>query len=106
MSVRRAPLEHDHAELVKRELALLQATAQAAARADAAAVATASMAPCEAFEALSPPEQATAMLGVHPDALRPIQFMNNAHHEALLKANALDDTLARRIEAYRHVAAS
>ena len=32
--------------------------------------------------------------------------MNNKHFEALVKANALDDNLARRIEAYRTVAAA
>lgn len=32
--------------------------------------------------------------------------MNNAHFTTLLKNNALDDGLARRIEAYRSVANS
>ena len=31
--------------------------------------------------------------------------MNNAHYDTLLKSNALDADLARRIEAFRHVAA-
>ena len=36
----------------------------------------------------------------------PIGFMNNAHYKTLLTNNALDDTLARRIEAFKSVAAS
>ena len=96
----------DHATLVQRELALLQATAKEAARADTAAAASACMPPSEAFDALAPVEQAAASLGVHPEAYRPIGWMNNAHHTQLLEANALDSDLARRIEAYRHVASS
>ena len=57
------------------------------------------------FDQLSGTEQAAGSLGVHPDAWKPISFMNNAHYEQLLKSNALDDNLARRIEAFRHVAA-
>ena len=30
--------------------------------------------------------------------------MNNKHYDSLMKSNALDDNLARRIEAYRVVA--
>ncbi len=59
----------------------------------------------KAFEALSPTEQAAASLGVHPEAFRPIGFMNTAHYQTLLKANALDDDLARRIEAYKSISA-
>ena len=58
------------------------------------------------FEQLTPTEQSAASLGVHPDAYRPIKFMNTAHFEALMKSNALDDNLARRIEAFRQVAAA
>jgi len=57
------------------------------------------------FAQLSATEQAAGSLGVHPEAWKPIRFMNNAHFDTLMKANALDDNLARRIEAYRHVAA-
>jgi len=58
-----------------------------------------------AFEKLSGTEQAAGSLGVHVDAWKPIRFMNNAHFNSLVKANALDDGLARRIEAFRTVAA-
>ena len=37
---------------------------------------------------------------------KPIGFMNNAHYDQLMKTNALDDNLARRIEAYRNVASA
>ncbi len=50
------------------------------------------------FDSLSPVEQAAGSLGVHPDEWKPIAFMNNGHFDALMKANALDSTLARRIE--------
>lgn len=57
------------------------------------------------FDSLTPTEQSAATLGVSPDAWKPIGFMNNAHYDTLIKSNALDDDLARRIEAYRTVAA-
>lgn len=56
------------------------------------------------FESMSGTEQAAGSLGVHPEAWRPIKFMNNAHYDQLLKSNAIGDTLARRIEAFRAVA--
>ena len=57
-----------------------------------------------AFDQMSGTEQAAGSLGVHPEAWKPIKFMNNAHFDSLMKSNALDDTLARRIEAFRTVA--
>jgi hypothetical protein len=56
------------------------------------------------FDTLSGTEQAAGSLGVHPQAWKPIKFMNNAHYEQLIASNSLDDNLARRIEAYRSVA--
>ncbi len=32
--------------------------------------------------------------------------MNNSHYKTLLNSNALDDTLARRIEAFKSVASA
>ena len=55
------------------------------------------------FEDLTPTEQAAASLGVQPDALKPIGWLNDAHHEQLKKGNVLDNTLARRIEAFKEV---
>ena len=59
-----------------------------------------------AFDQMSGTEQAAGSLGVHPEAWKPIKFMNNAHYQQLLTSNSLDDNLARRIEAFRHVAQS
>ena len=56
------------------------------------------------FNDLSQTEQSAASLGVHPQSLRPISFINEGHFKALIKANALDANLARRIEAYKKVA--
>lgn len=57
-----------------------------------------------AFDQLNPVEQSAASLGVHPDAWKPISFMNEAHYKTLVSSNALDATLARRIEAFRRLA--
>ena len=92
---------------IQKELADLKSTAEEAARADNVATAMPEgAANTPSFEELSNVEQSAASLGVHPDAWKPIAFMNNAHHASLLKANALDETLARRIEAFRAVSAS
>ena len=58
------------------------------------------------FDQLTATEQAAGSLGVHPEAWKPIKFMNNAHYDTLIKSNALDENLARRIEAFRHVASA
>lgn len=52
---------------------------------------------------LSETEKSAASLGVHPDAWKPIGFMNTSHYDTLLKSNAIDADLARKLEAYRHV---
>ena len=57
-----------------------------------------------AFDTLTNVEKSAASLGVHPDAWKPIAFMNNAHYTQLITSNALDGDLARRIESYRTVA--
>ena len=58
------------------------------------------------FDKLSPVEKSVAILGVDikPEEWKPISFMNNKHYEALMASNLLDDTLTRRIEAYRQMA--
>ena len=52
---------------------------------------------------LSPAEQATAMLGIEPGQLRPLEHLNSAHYEQLKRQNKLDGTLMRRIEAHKVV---
>lgn len=57
-----------------------------------------------AFTELSEVEKSAASLGISPGSFKPISFLNTGHYDALIKANMLDDTLARRIEAFRVVA--
>ena len=60
-------------------------------------------APKLTMDDLTPDEQAAAMSGADPDQLVGLNWLNNAHHEQLVKSNALSDDLARRIEAHRIV---
>lgn len=53
---------------------------------------------------LSETEKSAASLGVSPTELKPISFMNNAHYDSLLKSNAIDSELAKKLEAFKHVA--
>ena len=108
MSIRAAEVDvNDHAVAVQKGLADLKEAYQAQNRTDNVAASMPEGAtPSEAFDSLSNVEQSAASLGVHPDSWKPIGFMNAAHYDTLLKSNALDDTLARRIEAYRTVATS
>ena len=55
------------------------------------------------IERLDPIEQAVVALDVDPDAPKPIQWLNEAHHEYLVKSNSLAPDLARRIEAHKYV---
>jgi hypothetical protein len=55
------------------------------------------------FDDLNPVEQAAASLGVQPDAIKPIGWLNDAHFQTLKDNNALHPDLSRRIEAFRHV---
>lgn len=108
MSTRRraAPTSPQVAELQKELCTLRQAALDASAEVNGEQQATLErFEASKAFEALTPTEQAAASLGVHPEAFRPIGFMNTAHYATLLKANALDDDLARRIEAYKSISA-
>jgi len=53
---------------------------------------------------LSETEKSAASLGVDPEQWRPIGFLNTAHYETLLKSNALDESLAQKLEAFKSVA--
>ena len=53
---------------------------------------------------LTQTEAAAASLGVHPDALKPIAFLNQAHYETLSKSNAISGDLAQKIAAFQTVA--
>ena len=105
MSVRQRKPLNVEAEGLQRDLATLReaAISEKAAEADRFEATVCAAEASKAFESLTHTEQAAASLGVHPDAWKPISFMNTAHYGALLRANALDDTLARRIEAFKTV---
>ena len=54
---------------------------------------------------LTETEKSAASLGVDPVAWKPITFMNTAHYDTLLKTNAIDADLAKKLEAFKHVSA-
>ena len=58
------------------------------------------------YEDLTETEKSAASLGVSPDELRPISFLNNAHYEQLKASNALSGKLAQQLEAFKSVAAA
>lgn len=51
-------------------------------------------------------ERSAASLGVNPDALKPIGFMNDAHFGTLKKKNVLSGTLTQQLEAYKVIASA
>lgn len=95
----------NHAKQLQKELHDLKSAAIEANAADSIAQETAA-GEVPSFDSLTRTEQAAASLGVAPEAWKPIAFMNNAHYQNLLNSNALDDTLARRIEAFKSVASA
>lgn len=58
------------------------------------------------LDGMSEDERRAASLGVHPDAWRPIEFMNKSHYETLIKENALDESLVSSLEACKRVQSS
>ena len=55
------------------------------------------------FDQLTETERSAASLGVDPSAFKPIKFLNDAHYETLLRSNAIDGDLAKKLEAYKAV---
>lgn len=106
MSIRSRSTDDSYANAVRKDLESLKATAVEASRVDNVdpTVRPEGTEAAAAYDSLMPHEQAAASLGVHPDSLRPIGFMNSAHYDNLKKSNALSDDLSRRIEAYKKVA--
>ena len=100
--------KRDDVAQLQRALADLRSAAQAPLPDPVPAASSADEAGAEKaksdFESLTPVEQSAASLGVSPEAWKPIGFLNERHYETLLKQNALDESLARRIEAYKVVA--
>ena len=70
-------------------------------RADIASVRSTEEAPD--FAALSEPEKSAALIGVAPDAWKPISWLNQGHYGELLRKNALGGRLTQQIEAFKHV---
>ena len=102
MSARRSSDTHSsEIERIKNDLKCLHARVLSA---NSANIACANYDSTE-FDKLNPVEQSAASLGVNPSSLKPIAFLNNGHYKQLIESNMLDDVLARRIEAYRQVAA-
>lgn len=56
------------------------------------------------FEELTETERSAATIGVSPNELKPIGFMNQAHYRTLLENNAIAGRLTQQIEAYKCVA--
>lgn len=56
------------------------------------------------FEDLSETEKSAATIGVHPEAWKPISWLNAGHYTELLKKNALGGRLTQQIEAFKSVA--
>lgn len=100
MSIRRsAPTVEPNVAQLKKELSELKEASIAADIASSIAAQSVEAAGASpSFDSLSNTEKSAASLGVHPDAWRPIGFVNNAHYDQLLKGNSLDEDLARRIE--------
>jgi len=55
------------------------------------------------FEELTETEKSAALIGVSPDDLKPIGFMNQAHYRTLLENNAIAGRLTQQLEAYKQV---
>ena len=55
------------------------------------------------FDNLTPLQRKVATLGVHPDAMRPLKDLNDAHYQVLRNANALSPDLDAKIRAYQHM---
>ena len=56
------------------------------------------------WDELTTTEKAVASLGVAPDSLKPIAFMNTAHVEIMKEEQAFSGDLVRRLSAYEEVA--
>ena len=96
MSIR--PAETVEVHPLRAQITALQ---QAHAQAETHAITGESL----AFNSLSEVEKSAASLGVSPDDLKPIEFMNRAHYKSLLQNNAIDSRLCQQVEAFKHVSA-
>jgi hypothetical protein len=76
-------------------------------QAEEAAITTAAIAATEEpvlnFDQLTETEKSAATIGVSPEDLKPIGFMNRAHYTTLLENNAISGRLTQQIEAFKQV---
>ena len=76
-------------------------------QAEEAAITTAAIAatdePVLNFDQLTETEKSAATIGVSPEDLKPIGFMNRAHYTTLLENNAIAGRLTQQIEAFKQV---
>lgn len=56
------------------------------------------------LDALTETERSAALLGVSAEEWKPIGFLNKGHYNTLIRGNALDGSLAQKLEAYKEVA--
>ena len=80
-------------------LAIVTTAATAATAADAT-----EEEPALSFDELTETERSAATIGISPNDLKPIGFMNQAHYRTLLENNAIAGRLTQQIEAYKCVA--
>lgn len=106
MSSRRpkTSVQEEYANKLRAEINDLKAASAPTATESPAMVYESSSSASLVFEDLSQTEQACASLGAAPDGFRPLQWLNNGHYQQLRDNNQMDDTLVRRLEAYRAVA--
>ena len=98
MSVRRTPPQsYTHAHQLKTDLEFLRAAHLRNQSIDAAANKQPTL------DDLNETERRAATLGVSPDALKPIGWMNTGHYNELLQKNVLSGGLAQQIEAFKVV---
>jgi hypothetical protein len=104
MSIRQAaPTSEEHPLRVQIE-AMREMAAREAQVAEISAAAADDQNPTLNFADLNPTEQSAASLGVNPNELKPIEWINRQHYNTLLKNNVLDAKLAQGLEAYQAVA--
>ena len=82
---------------------IMQQAEEAAITTAATASIAATEEPVLNFDQLTETEKSAATIGVSPEDLKPIGFMNRAHYTTLLENNAIAGHLTQQIEAFKQV---
>lgn len=82
---------------------IMQQAEEAAITTAATASIAATEEPVLNFDQLTETEKSAATIGVSPEDLKPIGFMNRAHYTTLLENNAIAGRLTQQIEAFKQV---